>query len=420
MSWIAYSPDTDFPIENLPYGVFRRAGTNESPRIGVAIGDLILDLSVIADANLFTGALSNTKLFHQTTLNEFMSVGRPVWKEARTTIVRLLSKEEGTLRDNQQLRQHALVPQSQAEMLLPASIGDYTDFYASKEHATNVGSMWRGKENALMPNWLWLPVGYHGRASSIVVSGSPVRRPQGQTRPNENEPPQFGPSRVVDYELEMALLVGPGNPLGSPIPINSAEDHMFGVVLMNDWSARDIQKWEYQPLGPFLAKNWATTISPWVVTLEALEPFRVPGPEQNPAPLPYLHDTTPASYDIQLTVSIQTPKSTTPFVLGRTNFKHMYWSFKQQLTHHSATGCNMRPGDLLGSGTISGPTPESLGSLLELTWGGQKTITIPETGEERKYLQDGDTVIMEGWCQGNGYKIGFGKCTGTVLPALQK
>jgi len=417
MSWIAYSPDTDFPIENLPYGVFRRAGTNESPRIGVAIGDLILDLSVIADANLFTGALSNTKLFHQSTLNAFMSVGRPVWKEARSTIARLLSKDEATLRDNQQLRQQALVPQAQAELFLPANIGDYTDFYASKEHATNVGSMWRGKENALMPNWLWLPVGYHGRASSIVVSGTPVRRPQGQTRPNENEPPQFGPSRVVDYELEMALLVGPGNELGNPVAINAAEDHMFGVVLMNDWSARDIQKWEYQPLGPFLAKNWATTISPWVVTFEALEPFRVPGPEQNPAPLPYLHDNTPASYDIQLTVSIQTPKSTQPFVLGRTNFKYMYWSFKQQLTHHTATGCNLRPGDLLGSGTISGPTPESLGSLLELTWGGQKTINIPETGEERKYLQDGDTVILEGWCQGNGYKIGFGKCTGTLLPA---
>jgi len=309
------------------------------------------------------------------------------------------------------------VPQSQAEMMLPARIGDYTDFYASKEHATNVGSMWRGKENALMPNWLWIPVGYHGRASSVVVSGTPVRRPHGQTRPNEQEPPQFGPSRVVDYELEIGFFVGPGNKLGEPISIERSEDHLFGLVLLNDWSSRDIQKWEYQPLGPFLGKNWATSISPWVVTLEALEAFRVAGPKQDPAPLAYLADPTPASYNIDLTVSIQTPKATAPHVLGRTNFHYMYWSMKQQLTHHAASGCNMQPGDLLGSGTISGPTTESLGSLLELTWGGQKSFTIPETGEERKYLQDGDTVILEGRCTGNGYNIGFGKCIGTLLPA---
>jgi fumarylacetoacetase len=417
MSWVVYAPDTDFPIQNLPYGIFRRAGTNEVPRVGVAIGEYILDLSVIADANLFSGALQNTKVFHQSSLNEFMAQGRGVWKEARATVTRLLSKEEATLQTNQELVKQALVPQSQAEMLLPARIGDYTDFYASKEHATNVGSMWRGKENALMPNWLWIPVGYHGRASSVVVSGTPVRRPHGQTRPNEQEPPQFGPSRVVDYELEIGFFVGPGNKLGEPIGIERSEDHLFGLVLLNDWSSRDIQKWEYQPLGPFLGKNWATSISPWVVTLEALEAFRVAGPKQDPAPLAYLADPTPASYNIDLTVSIQTPKATAPHVLGRTNFHYMYWSMKQQLTHHAASGCNMQPGDLLGSGTISGPTTESLGSLLELTWGGQKSFTIPETGEERKYLQDGDTVILEGRCTGNGYNIGFGKCIGTLLPA---
>jgi len=302
-------------------------------------------------------------------------------------------------------------------MLLPAKIGDYTDFYASKEHATNVGSMWRGKENALMPNWLHLPVGYHGRASSVIISGSSVRRPRGQTKPDEAAPPVFGPCKVLDFELEMAFFVGPGNNLGDSIKIEQAENHIFGLVLLNDWSARDIQKWEYQPLGPFCAKNWATSISPWVVTLEALESFCVPGPEQDPKPLEYLQDKSPGAYDIHLTAAVKSAKMNSHQIISNTNFKYMYWSMKQQLAHHSVTGCNMTTGDLLGSGTISGSSPDSLGSLLEITWGGKNPFVLQETGEERRYLQDGDSVILSGFCQGNGYRIGFGECEGTILPA---
>jgi fumarylacetoacetase len=332
-------------------------------------------------------------------------------------LTKLLSKDEPTLRDNASLREKALVLQREVQLLLPVRIGDYTDFYASKEHATNVGTMWRGKDNALMPNWLHIPIGYHGRASSVVVSGTPVRRPRGQTRPDEAQPPQFGPCKVLDFELEVACFVGPGNALGDPIPISRAEDHIFGVVLMNDWSARDIQKWEYQPLGPFCGKNWATTISPWVVTLEALEPFRVQGPHQEPKPLEYLQDSTPSAYDIHLTAAIQSEKMTSPQVISNTNFKYMYWSMKQQLVHHACGGCNMTTGDLLGSGTISGPTEDSYGSLMEITWGGKNPFVLKETGEERKYLQDGDTVVLSGFCQGDGFKIGFGECSGKVLPA---
>jgi len=417
-SFVPVSPDSGFPIQNLPYGIFQKKGTS-SPRVGTAIGDYVLDLSVVAEAGLFTGSLQKTNVFHQASLNAFMSLGRPSWKEVRETLTRILSKDEGVLRDDKKLLEAALIPQSEVEMLLPANIGDYTDFYASREHATNVGTMWRGKENALMPNWLHIPIGYHGRSSSVVVSGTPVRRPNGQTRPNENEPPVYGPSKVIDFELEMALFVGPGNQLGEPVPMSQSEDHIFGVVLMNDWSARDIQKWEYQPLGPFCAKNWATTIAPWVVTLEALEPFRVNGPEQEPTPLPYLQDKYPGAYDVQLQVSILTEKTKTPQVISNTNFKYMYWTMKQQLTHHTSTGCNLRPGDLLGSGTISGSTPDSLGSLLEITWGGSKTFSITESGEERKYLQDGDSIILTGFCQGNGYRVGFGRCEGKLLPAIK-
>jgi len=418
-SFISVASDSHFPIQNLPYGIFRRKNNaNDAGRVGVAIGDQILDLAAISDAGLFPQQVARAGgVFHQNTLNSFMALGRPSWIETRHVITKLLSEDNPTLRDNKDLRSKALVPQSEAEMLIPAHIGDYTDFYASREHATNVGTMWRGKENALMPNWLHIPIGYHGRASSVVVSGTPIRRPKGQTRPKEDEPPLYGPSRVVDYELEMAWFIGPGNNLGDPISVEKADDHIFGMVLMNDWSARDIQKWEYQPLGPFTAKNWATTVSPWIVTLEALEPFRVSGPPQEPTPLPYLQDKGPSTFDINLFTYIQTEKSTSPQQLCATNFKYLYWSMKQQTSHHTVSGCNMRPGDLLASGTISGSTPDSLGSLLELTWGGQKPFTIAETGEERKYLQDGDSVIFTGFCQGNGYRIGFGQCVGKILPA---
>jgi fumarylacetoacetase len=301
-------------------------------------------------------------------------------------------------------------------MQLPARIGDYTDFYSSYHHAHNVGTMLRGPENALMPNWKWLPVAYHGRASSIVVSGADVRRPHGQMKPPDAPAPVFGPSRSFDYELETAFLIGPGNALGEPVPIDRATDHIFGLVLMNDWSARDVQAWEYQPLGPFLAKNFCTSISPWVVTLEALELFRKPLPPQDPEPLPYLRAANDFTYDIQLEARLQTASMDAPHVITRSNFQNLYWSIAQQLAHHTVNGCNLQPGDLLASGTISGPTEESRGCMLELTWRGANPLTLPN-GETRKWLEDGDGLTITGWAQGDGYRIGFGEVTGRVLPA---
>jgi len=421
-SFIEVPEDHPFPIQNLPFGVFiRKDDASRRPRIGVAIGDQALDLSVVAQAGLFRGSLLSkaSSCFLESTLNAFMALGRPYWKEARATISQLLSADEATLRDDKELRAKAFISQREIEMQLPAQIGDYTDFYSSRQHATNVGIMFRGADNALMPNWLHLPVGYHGRSSSVVISGTPVRRPMGQTKADDAVAPSFTPCRLLDFELEMAFFVGPGNKLGDRINMSEAEDHIFGLVLMNDWSARDIQKWEYVPLGPFTAKNFATTISPWVVTLEALEPFRVPASAQtDPVPLPYLKDEHPTSYDIKLEVSLQTAKLDKPFVIARSNFQYLYWSMKQQLVHHAVTGCNMCPGDLLGSGTISGPTVDTWGSLLEIAWKGTKPVQLP-SGEERKFLADGDTLNLSGYCQGNGYRIGFGDCSGTILPARE-
>jgi len=346
-----------------------------------------------------------------------MSMGKSIWREARETLTKILSKNEGILRDNIELREKSFIHQSQAEMFMPANIGDYTDFYASKDHASNVGTMFRGKENALMPNWLHIPIGYHGRSSSIVISGTPVRRPRGQLKPNETDPPIFAPCKILDYEIELAWFIGTGNELGEPIQMNKIQDHLFGAVIMNDWSARDIQKWEYVPLGPFTAKNWATTISPWVVTFDALEPFLTYGTTQDPTPLPYLTDKGPSMYDIQLSAYIKTEKSTKPQLLTDTNAKYLYWSIKQQTVHHTVSGCNLRPGDLLASGTISGTEKSSWGSLLEISWQGRDEITITETGEKRKFIADGDTIIFEGFCQGQGYRVGFGFCEGKVLPA---
>ncbi|NNE36142.1 MAG: fumarylacetoacetase, partial [Rhodothermales bacterium] len=319
------------------------------------------------------------------------------------------------LRDDAELREKVLVPQSSVTMELPAEIGDYTDFYSSREHATNVGTMFRGKENALQPNWLHLPVGYHGRASSVVVSGTDVVRPSGQLKPDDG-PPIYGASRLLDYELEMGFFVGTGNPLGTQIPISHAADHIFGMVIVNDWSARDIQKWEYVPLGPFLGKSFGTTISPWVVTLEALEPFRREGPVQDPKPLPYLVSPGRYAYDVELEVTLQTDEGQS-MVVTRSNSRHLYWDVVQQLAHHTVNGCNTRPGDLMGSGTISGSTEESFGSLLERTWRGSKPLTFPD-GQTRTFIQDGDAVVMTGWAQGDGYRVGFGKAEGKVLPAL--
>ncbi|XP_066449089.1 fumarylacetoacetase [Eleutherodactylus coqui] len=415
MSFIPVDPDSDFPIQNLPYGIF---STEDEPshRIGVAIGDQILDLSVIR--HLFNGPFLSGKqdVFHKPTLNSFMALGHNAWSEARQTLQQLLSASEPTLRDSKELRARAFVPQSKAKLHLPANIGDYTDFYSSRDHATNVGIMFRGKENALMPNWLHLPVGYHGRASSVVVSGTPIRRPKGQIRPSDDKPPIFDASKLLDIELEMAFFVGPGNDLGKPIPIQRADEHIFGMVLMNDWSARDIQKWEYVPLGPFLSKNFATTISPWVVPMEALKPFVLPNPKQDPAPLPYLQDKSNYSFNINLSVCLQGDGMKEPATICRSNFKYMYWTMKQQLAHHTVTGCNVRPGDLLASGTISGPDPESFGSMLELSWRGSKPIDLGN-GHTRTFLRDGDTVVLRGYCQGEGYRVGFGECSGTIQPA---
>ena len=346
-----------------------------------------------------------------------MALGRPAWTETRAMVSKLLDSRSPELRDNEKIRERVLLPVENIIPQLPVEIGDYTDFYSSKEHATNVGIMFRGKENALMPNWLHLPVAYHGRASSVVLSGTPVRRPRGQVKPDDSDVPVFSPCRLLDFELEMGFFTGPGNDLGSPIPVEHAHKHIFGMVLVNDWSARDIQKWEYQPLGPFTAKNFATSISPWVVTLDALEPFRCPGPEQDPEPLPYLAGGGDRSYDISLEVDLEGEDTGGPLTISRSNFKHMYWSISQQLAHHTITGCNVRSGDMMASGTISAPDEGGYGSLLELTWKGTKSIQFPN-GEERKFMKDGDTMAIRGWCQGDGYRVGFGEVTGRILPAL--
>jgi len=385
-------------------------------RIGVAIGDYVLDLSSIA--HLFTGPLmaGHQDSLRASSLNSLMSLSPAHWAETRATLQTLLSRDTPTLRDDTGLRAEALVPQARVTMHLPANIGDYTDFYSSLDHATNVGTMFRGKDNALMPNWKHLPVGYHGRASSVVVSGTPIRRPRGQTRPADDKPPQFGACKLMDFELEMAFFYGGAeNNLGDPIRMEDADKHIFGMVVMNDWSARDIQKWEYVPLGPFGAKNLGTSISPWVVTMEALKPFAVPNYTQDPAPFSYLQHSDHYTFDVDLEVAIKPPTSEAT-VVANSNFKYMYWTMKQQLVHHTVTGCNMRPGDLLASGTISGPDSSKFGSMLEISWRGTKPVQM-NGGGERKFLQDGDNVIMTGVCRGQGYNVGFGTVEGVVLPA---
>ncbi|KAG8191235.1 hypothetical protein JTE90_003248 [Oedothorax gibbosus] len=410
MSFITVPHNCHFSYQNLPYGIFSTPN-NSTSRPGVAIGDYILDLSVIK--HLFTGPLlkAHQDVFAESSLNGFMCLGKACWHEARKTLQSLLSADNPTLRDDSDLRSRAFVPLESSVMHLPAKIGDYTDFYSSLEHATNVGIMFRGKDNALMPNWKYLPVGYHGRASSIVVSGTPIKRPNGQTRPDDSQPPQFGPCKLMDFELEMAFFVGTPTKLGEPISIETAQDYIFGMVLMNDWSARDIQKWEYVPLGPFLGKNLGTSISPWVVPMEALQPFVCENVAQDPSPFPYLQHSDNYNFDIQLEVSLKAESSERNTVISRSNFKYMYWTMKQQLTHHSITGCNFNSGDLLASGTISGKTPDSYGSMLELSWKGTKVTTLSD-GHERKFLKDGDEVTISGYCQGDGYRVGFGTCSG--------
>ena len=412
-SFIPVDPTSDFPIQNLPYGAFSTAAT-PAPRVGVAIGDFVLDLAVLESEGLIDLAPA-FDVFAQGSLNAFMALGPKMWSRTRARISELLRHDNPQLRDNKMLRASALVPMADAKLHLPIAVAGYTDFYSSKEHATNVGSMFRDPKNALLPNWLEIPIGYNGRASSVVVGGTPVRRPNGQLKAPDAARPVLAPSCKLDIELEMAFIVGRGNALGEPIPIGEAESHIFGMVLLNDWSARDIQQWEYVPLGPFNSKSFATSISPWVVTMEALGPFRVPGPVQSPAPLAYLQHAGDHAFDIALQVALQPAHAARATTISRSNFRAMYWSMAQQLAHHTIGGCNARVGDLMASGTISGGTPDSLGSLLELTWNGRNPLVVD--GVERTFLEDGDTVSITGWCQGDGYRVGFGEVSGTILPA---
>jgi fumarylacetoacetase len=406
-SWVEVSPQSDFSIHNFPFGVAQTPG---GQAVVSRIGDTVVDLPALADAGLID---TPRALLSGSVLNPLMRGGREVARQLRQQLMALFDAGDARLRDNTDLRSKVLFPAGEVTMLLPIAIGDYTDFYSSREHATNVGTMFRDPKNALLPNWLHLPVGYHGRASSIVVSGTPIHRPKGQTRPDDQAPPVFGPTKQLDFELEMAFVVGGDTELGEAIPVATAEDYIFGVMLFNDWSARDIQKWEYQPLGPFLAKNFASTISPWVVTLDALEPFRVSGPNQDPKPLPYLSQSGTFNLDVNLEVGIGI-EGHEPLVVTRSNAKYLYWSMAQQLAHHTVNGCNVRTGDLMASGTISGPTPDTFGSMLELSWKGTKPLTMPD-GTTRTFLNDGDTVIMHGWAERDGIRVGFGEARGKVL-----
>jgi len=410
-SFIDVAPTSDFPIQNLPYGVFSARGL--APRMGVAIGDYILDLwELEQDGRLDVGDPGTFAVG----LNHFMSKGPKVWSQVRARISELLRADHPELRDNEELRRRALVPMREAKLHLPITVSGYTDFYSSKEHATNVGVMFRGKDNALQPNWLHMPIGYNGRASTVVVSGTRVKRPRGQLKPPNADNPSFGPCKRLDFELEMGVVVGQPSAMGEMLSEAQAEAMIFGFVLLNDWSARDIQQWEYVPLGPFQAKAFATSISPWVVTREALEPFRLHGPVQDPAPLPYLKQTQPNNFDLALDVSLRTADMNAAQSICRTNFKYMYWSSVQQLVHHASSGCAMNVGDLLGSGTISGPEKHQRGSLLEISWNGSEPIELPG-GAKRTFLEDGDQLVMRGWCQGEGYRVGFGEVEGTIVPA---
>ncbi len=398
--------NSDFSIHNIPFGIF--SSEERSPRIGVAIGEYILDLAAVATLDVFN---FNTAILEKETLNDFIALGKEITKKVRRDIQIWIQDDNSILAGKPEL----FVKQSEARMHMPVAISDYTDFYSSIEHATNVGKMFRDPENALLPNWKHIPVGYHGRASSVVVSGKAIHRPQGQTKPSADAPPVFGPTQRLDFELEMGFITGKGTQIGDTISTQDAEDHIFGMVLLNDWSARDIQKWEYIPLGPFLAKNFASHISPWVVTLEALEAFRVPGPMQEPEVLPYLSFEGDKNYDIQLEVGI-TPEGSEEQTVCKSNFKYMYWNMVQQLAHHTVNGCNINIGDLYGSGTISGKEEDSYGSMLELAWMGTKPLKMKD-GSERKFILDGDTVTMRAHAEKDGKRLGFGSVTTKVLPA---
>lgn len=414
-SWIQVEESSDFPIQNIPFGVFLTR--DDIITIGTRIGDMAIDLGALHQLGYFEGIPLTDDIFLQDTLNDFISDGKKTWRLVRNRIADIFDADNPNLRDNEAHKKVVLFRLDEIEMQLPVQIGDYTDFYSSKEHATNVGKMFRDPEHALLPNWLHLPVGYHGRSSSIVPSGIPIHRPMGQMLPPKAEKPVFGPSQLVDFELEMAFITTDANVLGEPIPVEEAEEYIFGMVLFNDWSARDIQKWEYVPLGPFLAKSFASSISPWIITMDALEPFRVQGPAQEPEPLPYLQYSGKKSFDICLEVDI-TPENGDPVTVTKSNFKYMYWTMAQQLAHHTVNGCKVNSGDMMGSGTISGSDPDSYGSMLELTWRGEKPITLKD-GTERKFINDNDTVTLRGYCKNKEVRIGFGEVSNKLLPPFQ-
>ena len=412
-SWLKVDKNSDFPIQNIPFGVF--ITKNDIVTIGTRIGDYVVDLAALHQLGYFEGIPLTDDIFMQDTLNDFIDDGRKTWRLVRNRIADIFDIKNPKLKDQSKHIVEILFDVDEIEMLMPVAIGDFTDFYSSKEHATNVGTMFRDAKNALLPNWLHLPAGYHGRSSSIVISGKKIRRPYGQSFPKGSKHPVFGPSKLVDFELEMGFITTVANKLGKQIPIEETEDYIFGMVLLNDWSARDIQAWESAPLGPFLAKNFATTISPWIVTMDALQPYRVESPKQDPKPFPYLQLEGNNSYDIHLQAAIK-PKNEVETVVTNTNFKYMYWTIYQQLTHHAVNGCNISNGDLYGSGTISGSTEGSYGSMLELTWKGTKPIKMND-GSERKFINDRDTVILRGYCKKDKVRIGFGECKGKLRKA---
>ncbi|GJM26475.1 MAG: fumarylacetoacetase [Phycisphaerae bacterium] len=426
-SWVEGADGSGSPIQNLPYGVFSHGGS--SPRVCAKIGFFAVDLSVLHDEGLFADTLvAEENVFARDALNDFMAMGQDAWRSVRRRLVSLLLADSATdscddvvapdraLRDNADLQAKAMVSIGRSKMHMPTRVGNFVDFYSSKEHATNIGSMFRDPSNPLLPNWVHIPIGYNGRSSSVVVSGTDIVRPCGQTKADDADAPSFGPCRLLDIELEMGFYTGPANELGAPIPASKVADNVFGMGIVNDWSARDIQKWEYVPLGPFLGKSFATSVSPWVVPLDALEPFRVPQPVQEPDVLPYLRVDGDWGLDIDLQVELSSAKMEEEMTICRTNFKYMYWTIMQQLVHQTSNGTNVAPGDLYGSGTVSGPTPDSYGSLMEICWKGTKPLKLP-TGEERKFLADGDTVRMSGVCNAPNFKIGFGEVSGTILPA---
>jgi fumarylacetoacetase len=411
-SWISVPEGSDFPIQNLPFGVAKTNGG--APFVATRIGDTVINIAQLVEMGALHVDGFSVSDFQQAFLNPMMKRGKEATRQLRQALSDLFSAENQAASENTTLRS-ALISLSDVEMCMPVQIGDYTDFYSSKEHATNVGIMFRDPANALLPNWLWIPVGYHGRSSSVIISGQDIHRPKGQIKPDDNEPPIFAASRQVDFELEMGFITYDGKPLGDSISTNEAEEYIFGMCLFNDWSARDIQKWEYVPLGPFLAKNFASSISCWIVTMDALQPFAVDTPVQDPAVLSYLKFEGKKSYDIHLQVGL-TPENSTEKIICNSNFKYMYWNMSQQLAHHTVNGCNVRCGDLMGSGTISGSTPDSFGSMLELAWKGTKPLAMND-GTERRFIQDGDTVTMRGFCQNDEVRIGFGEVKAKILPA---